>query len=141
MPHLNRMTCMGHLGRDPELKQFSNGGAVCKTTIALKGKPRKGSDGKWGNDTTWLDVQLFDKGERGKQATNFAQYAKKGDAVYLEGMLSQENWTDSSGQKRSKMVLDAEDFQLLGQRGQGQQQQETRQDQAPAASSSGDVPW
>lgn len=139
MPHLNRMTCMGHLGRDPELKQFSNGGAVCKAVIALKGKPKRSSDGKWTNETTWLDFQLFDKGEKGKQATNFASMTKKGQAVYLEGMLSQDNWTDANGQKRSKILLDVEDFQLLGER--GERAEAVKHEEVATATNQDDVPF
>jgi single-strand DNA-binding protein len=139
MPNLNRMTCMGHLGKDPELKTFSNGGAVAKTTIALKGKPRKGSDGKWGNDTAWLDVQVFDKGEKGKAGTKFAEFARKGSAVYLEGMLVQDNWTDNTGAKRSKLLLDVEEFQMLGERTEKPQQQPVERHEAPPVDN--DVPF
>jgi single-strand DNA-binding protein len=63
-------------------------------------------------ETTYVDVTLW-----GRQAEIAGEYCKKGRSVYIEGRLQLDSWEDkTSGQKRSKLRVVGESFQLLGPR-------------------------
>ena len=93
----SRLSVVGNLVRDPELK-FTNGGkAVCKATIADNYQPRQGEA-----QVTYIDVVLWEG-----MAENFAEF-RKGQRVFAEGRLKQNNWETDSGEKRSKLELVAD---------------------------------
>ena len=63
-------------------------------------------------ETTFVDVTLW-----GRQAEIAGEYCKKGRSIYIEGRLQLDTWEDkTSGQKRSKLRVVGENFQLLGPR-------------------------
>jgi len=133
MPHLNKVLVMGHLARDPEFITFPNGGAVCKFGLAVESaRKRDAATGKWSSEVSFIDVQIFDRGDR-KQATNASNNLGKGSAVFIEGKLVQESWQAKDGTKRSKIVINTDNYQIVGDRGpkrQGQpaQSQESAED-------------
>lgn len=76
---LNRITLLGHCGREPEVKTFSNGGRMAKFSLATSRSYKKGDE--WQQVTQWHNVvvkadNLIDRVERD---------VKKGSRVYLEG--------------------------------------------------------
>ncbi len=107
MPSFNRLTIVGHLGRDPELKYTPQGTAVANFSIATTEK-RKGN-GETTETTTWFRVTVF-----GKQAEIAQQYLGKGKLVYVEGRLKLNEYTDRDGNRRSSLEVTADNFQMLG---------------------------
>jgi single-strand DNA-binding protein len=71
---------IGNLGRDPELKQTGNSVSVAKLSLATNERKKEG--GEWKDHTEWHSVVVWDK-----DAEFVAKYAKKGDALYLEGRV------------------------------------------------------
>ena len=92
MSSLNKVTLIGNLGRDPEVRQFPNGGQVCNLSIATSER-WKGKDGKAREKPEWHRVAIFNEGLI-KVAQN---YLKKGSKVYIEGQLETRKWQDKSG--------------------------------------------
>lgn len=100
VPDLNQVTIAGRLTRDPELKYITSGRAVCTLSIANT-RYYKGKDGDRKEDTTFVNVTLWDK-----QAEWVGERIKKGRPVLVEGRLKSDSWEDkSSGQKRTKIEI------------------------------------
>jgi single-strand DNA-binding protein len=116
----NKITIVGYLGRDPELRHIPSGNAVCNFSIATTEK--RGNE----ESTTWFRVTVW-----GKQGENCNEYLKKGSQVYVEGRLRQEEYTDRDGQKRYNLEVNASDVKFLGSRNGGSGNDEAR-DEAPA---------
>ena len=106
----NKITIVGYLGRDPELRYTPQGTALCKMSIATSEK-RKNVAGEMEEHTTWFRVTAW-----GRQAELANEYLAKGRQVYIEGRLRLEEYTDREGQKRFSAEVSANDIQFLGNR-------------------------
>jgi single-strand DNA-binding protein len=111
MSSFNKITIVGHLGRDPVLRYTPQGTAVCDFSVATT--ERRGGAGEGQDITTWFRVTLW-----GKQAEVANQYLSKGKQVYVEGRLRQSEYTDKEGMKRTTLEVNASDIQFLGTRGE-----------------------
>ncbi len=87
MLELNKVTILGTLGKDPELKKTVSGLSVCKVSIATHSKQKAGAE-----LTEWHSVVMFDK-----QADNVSKFLKKGNRLYVEGRLQTRKWSDQNG--------------------------------------------
>lgn len=112
MASFNKIVIVGYLGRDPEIRYMPDGTAVCNFSIATTEK-RKDRSGDFQDVTTWFRVNVW-----GKQAETANQYLSKGRQVYVEGRLSQQEYTDREGLKRTSLDIRATDIQFLGPRGE-----------------------
>ncbi len=92
---VNKVILVGNLGRDPEVRNFQNGGRVVNLRIATseRFKDREGSQQE---RTEWHSVAIFNE-RLGEVAE---RYLRKGSKVYLEGQLETRKWQDQSGQER-----------------------------------------
>jgi single-strand DNA-binding protein len=106
----NKITIVGYLGRDPELRYTPQGTALCKMSIATTEK-RKNVTGESEEHTTWFRVTAW-----GRQAELANEYLAKGRQVYVEGRLRLEEYTDREGQKRFSAEVSATEIQFLGHR-------------------------
>lgn len=106
----NKITIVGYLGRDPELRYTPQGTALCKMSIATTDK-RKNVAGETEEHTTWFRVTAW-----GRQAELANEYLAKGRQVYIEGRLRLEEYTDREGQKRFSAEVSASEIQFLGHR-------------------------
>jgi len=109
----NKITIVGNLGRDPELRYTPQGNAVCNFSVATNEK-RRDKNGEMQDITTWFRITLW-----GKQAENASKYLTKGSPVYIEGRLKVEEWTDRDGKGRYTLEVNAMDMQFIsaGSRG------------------------
>jgi single-strand DNA-binding protein len=107
----NKITLVGNLGRDPELRYTPQGTPVCNISIATNER-RKDKTGEMQDITTWFRVTLW-----GRLAETASQYLTKGRMVYIEGRLHVEEWTDRDGKPRYTLEVNATDMQFLGGRG------------------------
>src|SRR5450432_2506866 len=104
----NKITLVGNLGRDPELRYTPQGTPVCSFTLATNEK-RKDKTGEMQDQTTWFKITLWNR-----QAETAAQYLTKGKPVYIEGRLRVEEWTDRDGKPRHTLEVNATDMQFIG---------------------------
>lgn len=107
----NKITLVGNLGRDPELRYTPQGTPVCSFTMATNER-RKDKSGEFQDQTTWFRVTLW-----GRQAETASQYLTKGRPIYVEGRLRVEEWTDRDGKQRYTLEVHATDMQFIGGRG------------------------
>jgi len=83
------------LGRDPETRNFANGGKVCNLRIACTEK-WKDANGERKEMTEWVSVSVFNEG----LIRVCEQYLKKGSKVYVSGKLRTRKYQDQSGNDR-----------------------------------------
>jgi single-strand DNA-binding protein len=95
MSSLNKVTLIGRLGRDPEVRNFQNGGKVVNFSLATSER-WKDSDGNQQEKTEWHQVAIFNE----KLGEIAERYLRKGAQVYLEGQLQTRKWQDQSGNDR-----------------------------------------
>jgi single-strand DNA-binding protein len=109
MSSYNRVTLMGNLTRQPELRKTKTGTPVTELGLALN-RVWSGENGEKQEEVTFVDVTVW-----GRNAENAAQYLQKGRAVLIEGRLQLETWQDKqSGQDRTKLKVVADAIQFLG---------------------------
>ncbi len=104
---MNVVTVAGSLGNDAELKFLQDGTPIANFSVA----DSQGRD----KPTIWWRCQLF-----GKRAESLVQYLTKGQYVTVSGALSQREYTDRDGSKKTVQELRVNDVALQG----GQRQQE-----------------
>lgn len=112
-----KLTIVGNLGRDPELRYTPSGQAVCNFTVATSRK-WTGSDGQMQEETVWFKVSTW-----GKQAEVCNQYLSKGRQVFVEGRLTVDKesggprvWQDQNGNWRASYEMTALEVKFLGGR-------------------------
>ena len=140
---VNKVTLVGNLGRDPEVRAMQNGDKIVQLSIATSDRWKDKSSGEQRERTEWHRVVIFNDA-LGKIAE---QYLKKGNTVYLEGQLQTRKWTDQqSGQEKytTEVVLQRYrgELTLLGSRSENQlsnDQQNDRIDQSNQVSMSDDI--
>ena len=136
---LNKVTLIGRLGRDPEVRFTQQGTAVCNFTVATD-ETWKDQAGQKQKRTEWHQIVVWRQ-----LAEICGKYLVKGKLVYLEGKLQTRTWEDKEGQKRYKTEIQANEMKMLGGQGNGGQgQQEPSAPQEPVARqepSDDDIPF
>ncbi|MBO0939001.1 single-stranded DNA-binding protein [Fibrella sp. HMF5335] len=110
MASLNKVTLIGNLGADPEVRYLDGGGVVAQFNVATTEKYTN-RNGERVEQTEWFRVELWNE-----QAKVAEQYLRKGNPVYIEGRLRTETWTDKEGKERFSLRVRASTMQLLGSR-------------------------
>jgi single-strand DNA-binding protein len=134
MAGVNKVTILGNLGKDPEVRFMPNGGAVANITVATSETWKDKQTGEQKEKTEWHRVVMF-----GKLAEIAGEYLKKGSKVYLEGSLQTRKWTNQQGQDQYTTEIVLQGFngvmQMLDGKPSGQQQGQQQgggfQQQAP----------
>lgn len=109
MANLNSVHLIGNLTRDVEVKFTPKGTAIGSFSLAINRVYTVGDSHEKKEEVTFVECSIF-----GKSAETLAQYAKKGDPLFVEGRLKQDQWQDkTTGDKRSKLAVVAESFQFL----------------------------
>ena len=99
MRGINRVTLVGNLGKDPELKTLADGTPLVKMAIATTESYRL-KDGGSQTQTEWHTVVAW----RGL-ATVAGQYLHKGSLVYIEGKIRYRQYEDKDHGDRSDKVI------------------------------------
>ena len=95
MLNMNRVTLLGHAGRDPEIRNLQNGGKAASFTLATTEK-WKGKDGKPAEATEWHRIAVY-----GPTVEAVEKMLKKGDAVLVEGRIASRAFRDKDGNDRA----------------------------------------
>ncbi|MCZ6604829.1 MAG: single-stranded DNA-binding protein [Alphaproteobacteria bacterium] len=108
---LNKVTLIGNLGRDPEIRSMNSGDRVCNLAVATSERWKDRQSGEQREKTEWHRVVVFDQ-----QIVDVCErFLKKGRKVYLEGQLQTRKWTNQEGQERytTEVVLQRFRGQLI----------------------------
>lgn len=93
---LNKVTLIGNLGQDPEIRTTKEGKEIAAFSIATTESWKDRSTGEKNEKTEWHKVVIFNEGLVGV----IKEYVKKGSKIYLEGSLQTRKWTDNNGQEK-----------------------------------------
>ncbi len=88
---LNRVTLIGNLGQDPEVRTIPSGASVCTLSIATTDR-YKDRNGEWQESTEWHRVVLWER-----LAEIAGEYLRKGSQVYIEGKIVTRSYEDKDG--------------------------------------------
>jgi len=97
---LNRLSIIGNLTKDPEIKNISDQMSVCRFSIAVNNPIKK--------SVLYIDIECWNK-----TAINCHKFLKKGSAVCVDGRLELNQWKSQSGESRSKIFCVADTVQFL----------------------------
>ena len=116
---VNKVILIGNLGRDPEVRNFQNGGKVVNLRLATT-ETYKDREGNRQEKTEWHSVAIFNE----RLGDIAEKYLRKGSSVYIEGKLETRKWSDKEGQERYTTEIVLRNFggelTLLGGRGGGE---------------------
>ena len=137
---INKVTLVGRLGGDPEVKYTSSNKAVANFSLATSEKYKDQS----GNDqeiTQWHRIVVW-----GNIAKVCGEYLKKGSLIYADGKVTYRSWDDQNGQKRYTTEIVANTIKFLSgtkdRQSQSQNQQQQTPPQAePSFASDDDIPF
>lgn len=131
---VNRVTLMGNVTRDPELRFTPGGAGVISFSLATNRRYKKGEE--------WVDEPAFHNIVVWNSAEQLAQRIKKGTRIYIEGRLQTRSWDDKEGKKQYKTEVVSDKVILIsrfeGERG-GSDSFEGGEATKPAAQESSDV--
>ncbi|EQB06128.1 single-stranded DNA-binding protein [Sphingobium baderi LL03] len=96
MASLNKVSLIGNLGADVEVKSFQNGGKIANLRIATSESWKDKTTGEKKERTEWHSVSIQSDGLVGVAE----RYLRKGSKVYVEGQLRTRKWQDQSGNDR-----------------------------------------
>ncbi|HAI75111.1 MAG TPA: single-stranded DNA-binding protein [Microscillaceae bacterium] len=103
MASFNKITLIGHLGNDPDVREV-NGKKVANFSLATTEKRGNGEE-----KTEWFRVAFWER-----TAEIVEKYLKKGSQVFVEGRLSTREYTDKEGKSRTSLEVLGQSLTLLG---------------------------
>lgn len=139
---INKATLLGHVGRDPEIRNMSNGDAVATVSLATTEK-WKDKNGERQEKTEWHRLVFF-----GKIAGVVEKYVHKGSLIYVEGKITTRKW-EKDGVERYSTEINCNEMKLLNkvdgdndsrreERTREPRREEPRRESRPAARRSDD---
>ena len=119
---VNKVTLLGNLGQDPEVRRLTSGEPVVTLSLATSESWRDKASGERKEKVEWHRVVIFNEG----LAKIAEEYLSKGYKVYVEGKLQTRKWTDKDGNDRYSTEVVLQKYQgtlvlLDGQRGESKQ--------------------
>ena len=112
---VNRVTLVGRIGQDPEVKTVGET-KVAKLSLATS-ESYKDKSGNKVENTDWHNLELWDG-----LAKIAESYLKKGSQIYVEGKIKTDKWETDTGEKRSAVKIRVTSLTMLG----GNQEQQPK---------------
>jgi single-strand DNA-binding protein len=108
MKTVNRVTLLGNVGKNPEVRAAPSGSIIANFSIATTDRYKDKASGEWKESTDWTNVASF-----GKLAEIVRDYVHKGSPLYVEGKLRTRSY-EKDGQKQYRTEVIADNIVLLG---------------------------
>lgn len=105
---VNRVTLVGRLTADPELRTTAGGTQVANLRLATNEYGGKDESGVRRQHTEFHTLVLF-----GRQAEVAGAYLRKGRLVCADGRLRSRTWDGGDGSKRHSTEILLDSFQIL----------------------------
>lgn len=134
MNGINKAIILGHVGKDPQISNFQNGGKVANFTIATTEKGYTSKNGQQIPDRTeWHNIVCY-----GALAGVVEKYVKKGTPLYVEGKIRNRSY-EKDGTKHYVTEINVETLQMLG--GTKSDRQNNTQQAAGGATDQSNAPF
>ncbi|MES2503913.1 MAG: single-stranded DNA-binding protein [Myxococcota bacterium] len=104
---MSKMTIIGNMGADPEVRYSQSGTAMCNLRVAVTERRKEGET--YVDHTEWFTLICF-----GKTAENAQRFLKKGRQVYAEGRFQARKWMDKDNQSRTSLEVVCDKLVFLG---------------------------
>ncbi len=114
---LNKVTLIGNLGADPEVRSTTSGARVATLSLATS-RQWTSAAGERQEKTEWHRVVLWNNKASGL-ADLAEKYMKKGDKLYVEGQIEYRTWEDREGNTRYTTEIRAREVIMLSPRAGG----------------------
>jgi len=101
----------GNMGRDPQVRDTSNGKKVCSFSVAVNGRGKV--DGRWQKTTEWYSVTCF-----GQTAEFIGEHGTKGRTIICVGEVRINSYVNKNGDKVSNLEMTADKATFIGSRGE-----------------------
>ena len=111
---VNRVTLLGRLAADPELRTTAAGGQLASLRLATNEYGGKDEAGARREHTEFHTLVVF-----GRQAEVAGSYLRKGRMLYADGRLRNRTWGGSDGSKHHTSEVLVDSFQILSSRPEG----------------------
>ena len=121
---LNKVTLIGRVGREPEVRRMPDGSPVASLSVAT-GEKWVNDKGEHQERTEWHNIVAY-----GKLADIIGKWLKKGSLVYFEGKIRSRKYSDRNGTERTAYEIIADQMKMLGGKETGRQPA-ARADDAP----------
>ena len=135
---LNKVTLIGNLGRDPEVRRLNSGDPVVNLSLATSESWRDKASGERKERTEWHRVVIFNE-NLAKVAEN---YLRKGSKLYIEGQLQTRKYTDKDGVEKYSTEIVLQRYRgelvMLDSRGGGDDSDRSISSGAAASDGGGD---
>lgn len=113
---LNKVLLIGNVGKDPEVRHLESGAVTASFTVATTER-FKDRNGEMKEQTEWHNIVCW---------RTFAEvaekYVRKGSQLYIEGKIRSRSYTDRDGNTKYITEIVADNFQMLGRKGDNQVQ-------------------
>jgi single-strand DNA-binding protein len=103
MASLCKVSIIGNLGRDPEMRYTPNGRPVTEFSVAVNQNTKNQQTGEWVEATDWFRVTVW-----GDRAERTAEQLRKGTRVFVEGRFRTREFEARDGQKRVSLEITAD---------------------------------
>lgn len=123
---MNKITLIGNLTRDPELRTTQNGNVVCGFTLAVNRRSKTKDD----------EADFFRIAVWGQNGENCHKWLRKGSKAAVEGSVSLRTYKGQDGAEKSYMEVMAGDVEFLSSA-----RQTAEQEPMPVELPKGDLPF
>ena len=106
---LNKVCLLGNVGKDPEIRNLQSGTQLANLTLATEETWKDKNTGEKKSRTEWHRVVAW-----GREAESCAQFLRKGQPVYVEGMIRSRKFEAKDGAQRTAFEVHAESVSFLG---------------------------
>ena len=114
---LNKVTLIGNLGSDPEIRTTTGGSKVATFSLATS-RSWSSASGEKQEKTEWHRCVVWNAKGSGL-ADVVEKYCKKGDRIYVEGRIEYRQWQDKENQTRYTTEINVRELMMLGGGGRG----------------------
>lgn len=120
---VNKVTLIGNVGKDPDVRYLDNHVCVANTTLATSDRAYTLQNGTQVPERTEWHNLVFWRG----LAETVEKYVRKGDKLYVEGSIRYRNYDDQNGVKRYVTEIYVDSFEMLSSKNQQKQQEVSAQ--------------
>lgn len=99
---MNRFELIGRLTKDPETRYMEDGKEITTFTLAVDNM----------NNTSFIKINTF-----GNTSSLIKQYIKKGNQIYVEGLIKNNDYTDKKGIKHFEYTFVGNRVEFLSNKG------------------------
>lgn len=109
---LNKVTLLGNVTNDPDLRFTPSGSAVLSFGLATNRRYKKGDE--WTDDVTFHNIVVW-----GQQAQSLSQRISKGTRLIMTGRITTRSWDGTDGKKNYKTEIVADEISLVSRYKEG----------------------